>query len=164
MARWILKEEPDHYSWADLVRDGTTRWDGVHNALALRHLRSMAAGDEALFYHTGTERAAVGVVEVVSAPRPDPDDPRSSWSVDIRPVRPLRRSIGLAELKADPSLAGIDLIRLPRLSVVPVPGAVWDRILRHEGRSPPSTIRATRVGSRPAPSPRRRGTSTRRRR
>jgi predicted RNA-binding protein with PUA-like domain len=132
VARWLLKEEPTHYAWADLVRDGRTEWDGVHNALALRHLRIMTPGDRAVFYHTGEERACIGIVEVVSSPHPDRTDARGSWSVEVRPVRPLRRPIPLSEVKADPALAGFDLVRQPRLTVVPVSDDQWDRLLGHE--------------------------------
>ncbi len=136
MSRWLLKQEPSDYSWRDLVRDGATRWNGVHNPLALQNLRRMAPRDLALFYHTGTERAAVGLVIVTSTPRPDPDDPRGSWTVDVRPSRPLLRPVTLAELKVDPALEGFALLRLPRLSVVPVSQTEWARILAHERTQP----------------------------
>ena len=136
MSRWLLKEEPTHYAFADLVRDGRTEWDGVHNPLALRHLRSMVVGDEAFYYHSGGERAAVGIVRISRGPRPDPSDPRPTVSVEIAPVRALRRAIGLAELKEDPALARFDLFRIGRLSVVPVSDAQWARILAHEGETP----------------------------
>jgi len=136
VARWLLKEEPDHYSFVDLERDGRTEWDGVHNALALRHLRSMAVGDEALFYHTGDVRAAVGIARVTRAARPDPSDPRPTWSVEIAPVRRLRRPVPLAELRPDPALAGFDLLRIGRLSVVPVSEAHWAVLLAHESAGP----------------------------
>ena len=145
MPQWVLKEEPDHYGWADLVREGRTEWDGVHNALALRNLKAMRPGDRAIFYHTGSERACIGIVEVVGDPRPDPRDDRGSWWVEVRPVRPLGRPIPLAELKADPGLAGFDLIRLGRLSVVPVTNAQWARLLRHE-RTPSGAGPSTRAG------------------
>jgi predicted RNA-binding protein with PUA-like domain len=134
--RWLLKQEPSDYSWSDLVRDGTTRWNGVHNPLALQNLRRMAPRDLALFYHTGTERAAVGLVIVTSTPRPDPDDSRGSWTVDVRPSRPLARPVTLAELKGDPALEGFALLKLSRLSVVPVTGAQWSRVLAHERTLP----------------------------
>jgi len=134
--RWLLKQEPTDYSWRDLVREGTTRWNGVHNPLALQNLRRMAPGDVALFYHTGTERAAVGIVTVTSAPRPDPDDLRGSWTVDVRPSRPLVRPVTLAELKVDPILDGFALLRLPRLSVVPVTRTEWMQILVHQLTQP----------------------------
>ncbi len=165
MAHWILKEEPDHYAWTDLVRDGRTDWNGVHNALALRNLRSMSVGERAIFYHTGTERALVGLVKVLAAPHPDPTDPRGSWSVEVAPVRALRRPIPLAEVKADPALAGFDLVRLPRLSVVRVPDDTWDRLMAHEdtaARPPLST--GARRGRSTAPAPPKRATAGPRRR
>jgi predicted RNA-binding protein with PUA-like domain len=132
VAQWILKEEPEHYAWADLLRDGRTEWDGVHNALALRNLKAMRPGDRAIFYHTGTERACVGIVEVVSDPHPDPTDDRGSWSVEVRPVRALARPIPLSELKSDRKLAGFDLVRFGRLSVVAASDEHWERLLRYE--------------------------------
>ncbi len=165
MAHWILKEEPKHYAWADLVRDGRTDWTGVHNPLALKNLRSMTAGDRAIFYHTGTERALVGLVKAVAEPRPDPTDARGSWSVEVAPVRALRRPIPLAEVKADPARAGFDLVRSPRLSVVRVPDDVWDRLLAHEDTvaGPPSPTEARR-GRSTAPAPPKRATEAPRRR
>lgn len=143
VARWLIKEEPDHYAWADLVRDGRTDWDGVHNALALRHLRQMAPGDRALYYHSGQERACVGIVEIAASPRADRGDTRGSWSVVVRPVRRLRRPIPLSEVRADPALAGFDLIRTPRLSVLPVTDDQWDRLLAHEDTAAWPPARAT---------------------
>ncbi len=136
MAFWILKEEPTVYSYHDLERDGATRWTGVHNALALRHLRAMRPKDRALYYHTGAERSCVGIVEVTSEPQPDPDDDRGSYRVDVRPVRALRRPIPLSEVRLDPALAGIALVRLPRLSVLPLSEDQWVRLLAHEDATP----------------------------
>lgn len=146
MARWLLKEEPSHYSYDDLARDGSTRWTGVHNALALRHLRRMARGDLALYYHTGSERACVGLVRITSAPQEDRDDPRGSWWVEVRAVRRLRRPVPLSEMKGDPAFADFDLLRISRLSVLEVPEAHWSGILaRAEG--PASVVdRATAAG------------------
>jgi predicted RNA-binding protein with PUA-like domain len=129
--RWLLKTEPGTYSWQDLERDGRTVWDGVRNPLALRHLAAMAAGDEALVYHTGDEKAAVGVARVVRGAYPDPKaaNPRLVV-VDIEPVRALPRPVSLAEMRKTPALAGFDLLRLPRLSVVPVSAPQWAAILR----------------------------------
>ncbi len=158
MARWLVKEEPSHYSWSDLVRDGTTEWDGVHNALALRHLKSMAPGDEAIVYHTGDERRCVGIARVAGAPHPDPSDDRGSWSVLLRAVRPLRRPVGLAELKADSSLASFPLVRFGRLSVLPVSDREWSRVLWYESRPSPEAP-ATRAPRRAAPATRRRATA-----
>jgi predicted RNA-binding protein with PUA-like domain len=134
MAKWLLKEEPTHYSWQDLARDGRTEWDGVHNALALRHLRAMAPGVEAIYYHTGDVRSCIGVVSVTSTPHPDPGDERGSWSVEVRPGRPLARSVSLAEIRADPAFAGFALLRISRLSVLPVPDPMWKRILELSDR------------------------------
>lgn len=132
MARWLVKEEPGHYSFLDLVRDRRTTWDGIHNALALRHLKAMAPGDEVLYYHSGTERAIVGIAKVAGSPRPDPKDTRGSWLVDLRPVRPLRRAIPLSALKADPRFADFVLVRMGRLTVMPVPDELWPHILQYE--------------------------------
>jgi predicted RNA-binding protein with PUA-like domain len=165
VAYWLLKEEPDHYSWSDLVRDGSTDWDGVHNALALQHLRRMVPGDRAFFYHTGSERACVGLLRITSAPRPDPADARGSWSVRVAPVRSLRRSIPLAEIRADPALAGLELLRIGRLSVVPVSGDHWTRLLSHEDTEPwPPPVTAGPKGPARAPARAARRTGARRRR
>jgi predicted RNA-binding protein with PUA-like domain len=129
MARWLLKTEPDCYPWEQLVKDKRTPWDGVANALALKHLRTMKKGDQALIYHTGDERAAVGVAEVVSDPYPDPKENDDKLVVvDLKPKRKLARPVTLADFKADPAFAGWDLLRIGRLSVVPVPDQLWKRI------------------------------------
>ena len=129
MSRWLLKTEPDCYSWAQLVKDKKTVWDGVNNALALRHIRSMKKGDLALIYHTGDERAAVGIAEIVSAPYANPaeDDERLAV-IDVRAKRALKNPVSLSEIKADPTFEGWELLRIGRLSVVPVPEAMWARI------------------------------------
>ena len=130
MARWLLKTEPDCYSWADLARDKKTVWDGVTNALALKHIRTMKKGDEAVVYHTGDERAVVGVAQVASDPYPDPagDDAKLAV-VDLKAKKKLATPVTLSDFKADPAFAGWDLLRIGRLSVVPVPDAMWDRLL-----------------------------------
>ena len=130
MAYWIVKTEPDAYSYADLVRDGSTVWDGVSNNAALLHMRRMAPGDQALVYHTGDERRAVGLAEVTSAPYADPalDDPKLVV-VDLRPLRELPRPVELAAIKADPFFADFALVRQGRLSVVPVTDEQWARLL-----------------------------------
>jgi predicted RNA-binding protein with PUA-like domain len=129
MARWLLKTEPDCYAWDQLVADKKTAWDGVANALALKHIRAMKKGDVALIYHTGDERAAVGVAEVVSAPYPDPNEGDEKLVVvDIKPKKKLAQAVTLSDIKADPAFAGWDLLRIGRLSVVPVPDAMWARI------------------------------------
>jgi predicted RNA-binding protein with PUA-like domain len=129
MARWLLKTEPDCYSWNHLVKDKKTVWDGVNNALALKHIRSMKKGDLVLVYHTGNEKAAVGVAEIASDPYADPkEDDDKLAVVDLKPKRKLARPVTLAEIKADPAFAGWDLLRIGRLSVVPVSDAIWKRI------------------------------------
>ena len=122
---WILKTEPSTYSHADLVRDGTTVWDGVKNPVALRHLAAMQRGDEVMIYHTGSEKAAVGLASVTGEARPN---------VTLRADRPLARPVTLAEIKADPAFAGSPLVRVPRLSVIPVTAAQWRRLLSLAGR------------------------------
>ncbi len=132
---WILKTEPSTYGWSDLVRDRRTRWDGVSNAVALKHLRSMHEGDDALVYHTGDEKSIVGLARVASEPYPDPaaDDPRLV-AVDIEAVRPLARQVSLAEIKADPAFAELALVRLSRLSVIPVSEMHWKRLMSMAGK------------------------------
>ena len=134
MARWLLKTEPTEYSWDDLVREGRAVWDGITNALALIHIRAAAAGEEALVYHTGTERRAVGIARIEKGPYPDPkrNDPKLVV-VEIVPVRPLKRPVTLEEIKADPVFSGWDLLRVGRLSFVPVPDPVWTRLLKLSG-------------------------------
>ena len=130
MAYWLLKTEPSDYAYANLEADQGTLWDGVGNNLALKHLRQVRRGDQALIYHTGKERMVVGVAEVTSDPFPDPerDDPRLVV-VEVKPKRKLTEPIRLAEVKSDPELQDFDLVRLPRLSVMPVAEAVWKRLL-----------------------------------
>jgi predicted RNA-binding protein with PUA-like domain len=129
MALWLFKEEPEHYSFSDLQRDGSTVWDGVSNALARQHLRKVKRGDRVLLYHTGKEKAIVGVLRVVSGPRDDPNDPDpKAVAVEVAPVRLLPRPVPLAAIKADPHFKGWELVRLPRLSVMPVTEAQWRRI------------------------------------
>ncbi|MYC83135.1 MAG: EVE domain-containing protein [Acidobacteria bacterium] len=130
MAYWLLKTEPSDYAYADLEADRQTLWDGVGNNLALKHLRQIRRGDQALIYHTGRERMVVGIAEVTSDPFPDPerDDPRLVV-VEVKPKRKLAIPIPLADIKSDPQLRDFDLVRLPRLSVMPVTDTVWKRLL-----------------------------------
>ena len=131
MAHWLMKSEPGSYSWDDLVRDGATEWDGVRNPTARQHLRAMTAGDEAFFYHSGEERQIVGIMRVSRGPQPDPKDP--AWvSVAVEPVRPFGPAT-LKAIKAEPSLAKMELVRLSRLSVSPVREAEWNAILKMGG-------------------------------
>jgi predicted RNA-binding protein with PUA-like domain len=134
MALWLFKEEPDHYNFRDLQRDGKTTWDGVTNALARKYLRQARPGDRALFYHTGNEKAIVGEMRVISEPGADPaSDDAKSVVVEVEAVRALERPVSLAEIKEVPALAGWDLLRLPRLSVMPVTEAQW-RCVEEMGR------------------------------
>ena len=127
---WIVKSEPSTYSFGDLVRDGRTRWDGVRNAQALIHIRAMKKSDRVLVYHTGGEKALVGVARVASAPYADPaqDDPRLAV-VDLEPDRVLPRPVPLSEIKAEPAFADLGLVRHSRLSVVPVSPDQWKHLL-----------------------------------
>jgi predicted RNA-binding protein with PUA-like domain len=126
---WLFKEEPTHYSYDDLVRDGRTSWTGVRNPVAQRHLRSIAKDDRIFFYHTGKEKAVVGVARAAAASYPDPADPDGKlYAVDVVPVRTLKQPVTLAAIKADKSFASFVLTRVPRLSVMPVTDQQWDRI------------------------------------
>lgn len=132
MAHWLMKSEPESYGWSDLVRDGGTEWDGVRNNAARLHLRAMKAGDEAFFYHSMSDKAVVGIIRITRAAQPDPRDP--DWvSVRVEPVRPLERPVTLAEIKAEPRLAKMELIRQSRLSVAPVTEAEWKVVLEMAG-------------------------------
>jgi predicted RNA-binding protein with PUA-like domain len=126
VAYWLFKEEPTHYSFADLQKDGATTWNGVKNPLALKNLRSVQPGDRVFFYHTGKEKAVVGEMRVTAAAQAS-EDP-GDVSVEVTPVRPLPRPVTLAEIKRDPALAGWELVRLSRLSVVPVTKDQWERV------------------------------------
>src|SRR4051812_47871542 len=129
MNHWLLKTEPSTYSWSDLLRDKKTPWTGVRNALALQHLRSMKKGDLALIYHTGDEKQIVAIAEITSAPYPDPREKNEKLvAVDIKPKRALKTPVTLDTIKSDKTFAGFDLIRISRLSVMPVPQPMWKRI------------------------------------
>ena len=129
MAYWLFKEEPDHYSFADLQRDGTTRWDGVTNNLARQNLRKVRRGDWVFYYHTGKQKAVVGEMRVVSDPAADANesDPKAVV-VEVEAVRQLRHPVLLSRIKKDPLLQDWDLVRLPRLSVLPMTAEQWRRI------------------------------------
>lgn len=129
MALWLFKEEPDHYSFADLQRDGSTWWDGVTNNLARQYLQKVSPGDRVLYYHTGKEKAVVGEMVVVRGPQPEAGsgDPKSV-AVEVKAKRALPRPVTLATLKADPLLVDWELVRLPRLSVMPVTADQWRRV------------------------------------
>lgn len=128
MAHWLMKSEPGSYSWQDLVRDGSTEWDGVRNNAARLHLKAMKRGDEAFFYHSMDERSVIGIMRIVREAAPDPKD--GDWvSVKVEPVRALDRPVTLKEIKAEPELAKMELIRQSRLSVAPVREAEWAAIV-----------------------------------
>lgn len=128
MAYWLMKSEPSSYSWADLVRDGGTMWDGVRNNAARLHLRAMKDGDEALFYQSMEDRSVVGIMRITGSGEPDGDD--GSWvKVPVEPVRALARPVTLAAIKAEPKLSKMELIRQSRLSVAPVHEEEWKLIL-----------------------------------
>jgi predicted RNA-binding protein with PUA-like domain len=131
MAHWLMKSEPGSYSWNDLVRDGSTEWDGVRAPAARLHLKAMKKGDEAFFYHSGDERHVVGIMRVVREAQPDPKDP--DWvSVKVEEVRPVG-PVTLKQIKATPSLARMELVRQSRLSVSPVRDEEWAAILKMGG-------------------------------
>jgi predicted RNA-binding protein with PUA-like domain len=130
-ARWLFKEEPSHYSFDRLQKDGKTVWDGVENNLALKNLRNVKKDDEIIFYHTGEERSAVGLMKAASDAYHDPKSKEARLVVvDVKPIRKLKRPVSLTEMKSDPKFAGFDLLRLSRLSVVPVPEKFWSEILK----------------------------------
>ena len=127
MAKWLMKSEPDVYSWDDLVRDKQTDWDGVRNNAARLHLRAMQQGDEAFFYHSGDVRAVVGIMRIAGAQKPDGED--GAWvKLPVQPVRPLG-PVTLKDIKGEPKLAKMELVRQSRLSVSPVRDEEWALIL-----------------------------------
>jgi predicted RNA-binding protein with PUA-like domain len=127
---WLMKSEPAAYSWERLVNDGETLWDGVRNHRAKLNLQAMKVGEQAFFYHSVTGKEIVGVVEITRAGLGDPKDETGTWAaVEIKPVRKLERPVTLAEIKADPALKDIELIRQSRLSVAEIRPSEWERIL-----------------------------------
>jgi len=132
MAYWFLRSEPDAYSWQDLVRDGGTEWDGIRNYTARNFLKEMQVGDRAIFYHSNTEKACVGVMEITRTWKPDGD--KDQWaSVAVKPVEPFRHPVTLADIKAEPGLARIEVLRQSRLSVTPVRDDEWALLLKMGG-------------------------------
>jgi len=132
--RWILKTDSDVYPFDQLERDRQTVWDGVSNPVALKHIRSMAPGDQQLIYHSGSTKEIVGLAHVSSAPYPDPKQKDSKLVVvDIQADRPVPRPVSLASIKSDPAFADLALVRQPRLSVIPVPEKQWRRLLGMAG-------------------------------
>jgi predicted RNA-binding protein with PUA-like domain len=126
---WLFKEEPTNYSYDDLARDGRTSWTGVRNPVAQKHLRAVRQGDRIFFYHTGNQKAVVGIAKAAGAAYPDPADTTGRlYAVDVVPVRKLNQPVTLASIKADKAFASFPLTRIPRLSVMPVSDAEWARI------------------------------------
>lgn len=127
---WLVKEEPSNYSFAQLQQDRSTMWSGVRNPLAQKHLKAMKKGDRVFFYHTGSEKAVVGIAKVLGTPGPDPADSSGKlFAVEIGPVKALGAPVTLAAIKADGRFAEFPLVRMSRLSVMPVPDEIWDAIL-----------------------------------
>ncbi|PEQ10814.1 ubiquinol-cytochrome C reductase [Novosphingobium sp. PC22D] len=127
---WLMKSEPDAYGWDDLVEQGEGTWDGVRNHRAANNLRAMKEGDEAFFYHSNIGREIVGIMTISKADMTDPTDPEGKWAaVKVKPVRKLARPITLKEIKGDPGLKDIELVKLSRLSVAVITPEEWDHII-----------------------------------
>lgn len=136
MAYWLVKSEPNTYAYADLERDGRTVWDGVRNNAAALHLKAMKVGDEVLYYHSQEGLAVVGVAKVAKEAFPDASDPSGRFvAVELVPERALKRGVTLAEMKAEPKLAGMAMLRQGRLSVSPVTADEWAVIRKMAGES-----------------------------
>jgi predicted RNA-binding protein with PUA-like domain len=131
---WLFKEEPTHYSFDALVKDKRTVWSGVRNPLAQKHLRSVKKGDRIFYYHTGDEKAVVGICKALGDAYADPNDASGKASVvDVAPVKKLARPVTLAEIKADAAFKDFALVRISRLSVMPVTDVEWTRIEKRAG-------------------------------
>ncbi len=136
MNYWLVKSEPSVYSWEQFVKDGKTTWDGVRNFTARNNLKSMKKGDRVFYYHSNEGLAIVGIAEVVKEAYPDPTAKEGSWLVvDLKPVKALKRPVSLAEMKAEPSLKNMDLVRLSRLSVGTVSEKEFQKVLSMAGMS-----------------------------
>lgn len=134
MARWLVKSEPFKYSWDQMVADGRTHWNGVRNHQASNNLKAMRVGDRAFFYHSNEGLEVVGVVEIVREYYPDPSDPAGRFGmVDVAPVMPVATPVTLKQIKADPLLQGMALVRQSRLSVCPVSDEEWARVCELAG-------------------------------
>lgn len=130
MNKWLIKTEPDNWSWEDQVKNKVTHWDGVRNYQACNNLKLMKVGDLAFFYHTGDERRIMGIVEVVKPYYPDPTDPVGRFvMVDVKLVKPFARPVTLAEIKADPRFKDLALVRQSRLSVMPIDEKSWESLI-----------------------------------
>jgi predicted RNA-binding protein with PUA-like domain len=132
---WLVKQEPSSYSWSDFVAEGETSWTGVRNFAARNNLRKMRLGDEVLFYHSGDEKGVVGIARVTRTFYPDPTAKEGDWSsVNLAPVKPLARTVTLREIKSNPRLKGIPLIRQSRLSVMPLAEPEFREIINMAGK------------------------------
>jgi predicted RNA-binding protein with PUA-like domain len=132
---FLFKEEPTHYAYADLARDGRTSWTGVRNPLAQKHLRSVKKGDRIFYYHTGDEKSVVAIAKAAGDAYPDPKDPAGKlFAVDVVPVRKLARPVTLAEIKASAKFENFPLVRISRLSVMPVSDREWTEIEKMSAR------------------------------
>jgi len=137
MAHWLVKSEPGTYSWQQMVKDGRTFWDGVRNPQASANLKAMRNGDRAFFYHSGDDKAVVGIVEIVKEYYPNPKEPEDRFGmVDVKAVAPVKTPVTLAQIKADAGLAHLPLVRQGRLSVSPIDDAAWKTICRMGGVKP----------------------------
>ncbi|KQM19475.1 EVE domain-containing protein [Novosphingobium sp. Leaf2] len=134
MAHWLMKSEPDAYSWDDLVAEGEGTWDGVRNHRAANNLRAMKVGEEVFFYHSNIGKEIVGIATISQSGITDPSDPEGKWAaVKVKPKRKLKTPVTLKQVKADPKLADMELVKLSRLSVAAVTDAEWDYILTLAG-------------------------------
>lgn len=138
MATWLMKQEPSEWSWDDLVAEGQSYWDGVRNHQAAANIAKMKKGDKVFFYHSVDEKRIVGIMKVVSAPYPDPTaEEGSKWVVvDVKPLKPMKTPVTLAEIKADDRFAELGLVRQSRLSVVPVSDEHWAMLCEIGGVKP----------------------------
>ena len=131
MNYWLVKQEPSAYSYDNLEKEKKTIWDGVHNNLALKHIRTMKIGDKSLFYHTGEEKQVVGIIEITSDPYPNPKESDKRFVVvDVKPVTRLKRPVTLEEIKKDARFKDWELLKISRLSVMPAPKNLWDEIIK----------------------------------
>ena len=130
--RWVLLADPEAFGWTELIRDGRAVWDGIRNARAQRNLSTFRVGDVALLYHTAPDKAIMGTVRVSTEPYPDPNNPQLVV-VDVEPVTTFKRPVPLSELRADPVLAEMSFVKMPRVAVQPVTAAQWQRVLEKSG-------------------------------
>jgi predicted RNA-binding protein with PUA-like domain len=134
MAHWLVKSEPSVYSWDKMVSDKRTHWNGVRNFQAAANLKAMKVGDTCFFYHSNEEKAVVGVVEIAKTYYPDPTDETGKFGmVDVKALKPLKKPVTLATIKADPELADLALVRQSRLSVMPIDAKAWAKIVKLGG-------------------------------